>query len=262
MSRIRCCLLVIFCLLLAVQVDGQDEIAKGKQALENATDFPWYDAKTDSFKQVPLQKTKTPGSTNRKSNWQQNPPTARKGGTGGRTANLGTGAGASTGFSGFFWVLVGMMLLLVIGLLVWAFLRVESEDTSQVRKLVKRNEDDEERIENLPFEIRRTLGTMFEEAKLAYESGNYREAMIYLFSHMLIEMDRAHWIHLKKAKTNGQYLAEIRANMPLKNIFRHTSQVFEDVFFGQREINQQQFESCWNSLPEFDSSLKQAAEST
>ena len=90
-----------------------------------------------------------------------------------------------------------------------------------------------------------------------YQAGNYADAIIYLFSYQLMQLDRNRWIRLAKGKTNRQYLREIRkrrhreAAMDLQELSKETMVMFEDSFFGHHALDQQRFESSWNRLDEF-----------
>lgn len=243
--------------LFAIQPAVADDIGDGKKALQRSADFPWYDADSDSLKQVPLQQSAAPGSTQRNSTWSKSSSNSKSSST---PAGGGTPPGQAGDFSfmkAIMWVFVGLLLVAGVALLLWAFLRRESEDTSQIDRLLHINRNDAERIENLPFEIRSRSGNFYDEAKRAYESGNYREAMIYLFSYMLLQMDRQHWIRLSKSKTNRQYLREVSRHRQLAGIFRASLLSFEDVFFGNRDLERSRFEELWRSLTQFEQLMQQ-----
>ena len=114
-----------------------------------------------------------------------------------------------------------------------------------------------DRIEALPFLRQRAQTDLLGQARLHYEQGNYGEAIIYLFSHELVELDRANLIRLAQGKTNRQYLREARTHEPLRAILEHTMVTFEGVFFGRQPLDRAGFESCWRQLAEFDALVAQ-----
>jgi hypothetical protein len=97
------------------------------------------------------------------------------------------------------------------------------------------------------------------EARRAYEQGNFGEAIIYLFSHQLLQMDRRHLIRLTKGKTNRQYLREIGPRRTLRQLFEQTMVAFEDVFFGAHVLGRDRFEACWSQLNRFDQLVEEGA---
>ena len=96
---------------------------------------------------------------------------------------------------------------------------------------------------------------MWAQARTHYEQGNYSEAIIYLFSYELVELDRSALIRLAKGKTNRQYLREAAATRSMKPLLERTMVTFEDVFFGRRTLDRSGFEACWKQLDEFQSLL-------
>ena len=86
--------------------------------------------------------------------------------------------------------------------------------------------------------------------------GDYSEAIIYLFSYQLVELDRHHVIRLTKGKTNRQYLRETRAAARALHRSSETTMIaFEDAFFGHKTLTREQFEQCWQRLDEFQAEL-------
>jgi hypothetical protein len=200
---------------------------------------------------VEVQADKSAESLNRKSQWQSTPPTPWK------PWNLNLD---------WFWVLlrvVGIILLIaVLGLIVWllmrAFLNREAGlETAGGGSVADDPRGDVDRIENLPFQVKRPQSDLRGEAERNYREGNYREAIIYLYSHMLVQLDRHHVIRLTKGKTNRQYLREVRQRPALVPTFETTMIAFEDVFFGDHTLSRAEFEDCWQGLDEFERLLEE-----
>jgi hypothetical protein len=115
---------------------------------------------------------------------------------------------------------------------------------------------DVDRIESLPFKIRGAPSDFLGQARRLFEAGNYSEAIIYLFSYQLVQLDKNHLIRLAKGKTNRQYLREIRQRANLRTILEATMIAFEDAFFGRKALSKDRFESCWQRLDEFHHELE------
>lgn len=112
-------------------------------------------------------------------------------------------------------------------------------------------------VESLPFMADRSRGNLLGEARRHYQQGNYSEAIIYLFSYQLVELDRFALIRLAKGKTNRQYLRELGKSPPLRPPLELTMTAFEDVFFGRRALDRAGFEACWSQLPLFEQLVSQ-----
>jgi len=134
-----------------------------------------------------------------------------------------------------------------------AFLKGEQEQT-QGTKFIDTSSD-VDRVEDLPFQVRKPSGDFLSEAQRLYEAGKYSEAIIYLFSYQLVALDKRHVIHLAKGKTNRQYLRETRSRETIKLLLQRTMISFEDVFFGHHELSRERFEESWQKLDEFHQQL-------
>lgn len=158
-------------------VYGQDAIDDVKQALKNG-DFPWYDSRGDEIAPVELPAPKEAASKNRNALPKYVPKTRIRGPVGPRSDFFGLSVLA--------WVVIGLVIALVVGLLIWAFVKMENRPHKRSR--VKSESDSrtrEERIKELPFDLTKTKGDFREMAHAAYQSGDYRIAMTFLFSHVL-----------------------------------------------------------------------------
>ena len=67
------------------------------------------------------------------------------------------------------------------------------------------------RIESLPFPVQAAQYDLLAEARRHYQQGHYGEAVKYLFSYQLVELDKHKIIRLTRGKTNRQYLGEVGA---------------------------------------------------
>ena len=107
-------------------------------------------------------------------------------------------------------------------------------------------------VESLPFPVAAANSDLLAEARRHYQAGNYGAAIIYLFSFQLLQLDKRQIIRLTKGKTNRQYLREVGSRAVLLKLLEQTMVAFEDVFFGNRQLPRERFESCWTRLDEFE----------
>ena len=138
-------------------------------------------------------------------------------------------------------------------LLVWFFLKVLNQDPDSDEHVSQDDSQPDVRksqVENLPFQLDGPPPDLLSAARQAYEDGDYRQAIIFLFGYQLIRLDNIQAIHLTKGKTNRQYLREL-AGPNLRGILARSMVAFEEVFFGGLPLEQAAFESCWNDLEMF-----------
>jgi hypothetical protein len=216
----------------------EDPVPAGRDALRSGS-FPWYSDEDDAVQPITLPKVAKP---------------KKAGGT--------TGGGGSWGFSAiplFYMLKVLVIVLIVVAiaagifLMVRAFLERQGIYLSSVSEEVSRKvvSSEIDRIEELPFQVRRPQSNLLSEAELHYRQGDFNEAIIYLFSYQLLQLDKGHVIRLTRGKTNRQYLREARKNSSLGELLQKTVVAFEDVFFGNHELDRMRFEECWQGLPSF-----------
>lgn len=203
-----------------------DPVNDGRDALDHWFGYPWYDAKTDGVRRVEVTEPWNPS-------WNWNLP-------------IGSLLQVTA------WVVITLLLAGAAYLLIRAFLQREGRAQS--------SDDDiaggADRVESLPVpdvDRRRDLLT---EARRCYERGDYGRAIVFLFSHQLLQLDKHGRIHLARGKTNRQYLREIRSWPELRGLVEQTTLVFEDVFFGHHEVERPAFEACWSRLDEFDTLVR------
>jgi hypothetical protein len=204
---------------------AEKAVASGREALDRSVRSPWYDSKEDALR--PVQMLLMP--------------------------NLGW-LGVL-----IYWVIVGAV---AAGLLLVAYL--------VVRKLLNRDRRSgptkarvdpllaADRVEALPFLAERSRDDLLGQTRRHYQQGNYSEAIIYLFSYELVQLDKFALIHLAKGKTNRQYLRETARARPIDRMLERTMLAFEDVFFGSRTLDRAGFEACWNQLGEFENLVSDA----
>jgi len=151
------------------------------------------------------------------------------------------------------WSVIALVLGAMIFLLVRAFRERGKGAGGSALGISKSGADeDSRRVEALPLATVRRQADLVAEAEQEYRLGNYGQAIIYLFSYQLLQLDKRQLIHLSRGKTNRQYLRELSSRKALRRLVEQTMVVFEEAFFGQHTIDRCRFESCWTQLNEFE----------
>lgn len=236
---------------------GQRAVEAGQEALTAGSDFPWYDEENDTIRRIDVE-TPEEVATHRGSKWQAKPTQAPSANRISWLAGLFEAFGVI--LTWLLWVGIAAVFALLIFLLLRAFMNIGAEagaSSEGPEDEVSRTEED--LIESLPFQMKRPQGDLLAEARRHYEQGNYGEAIIYLFSYQLVQMDRHDIIRLARGKTNRQYFREVWPRPDLRKMFERTMVAFEDVFFGHHSLDREGFESCWVCLDDFHEHVEQAA---
>lgn len=253
MQRIARIITVCF-LFLAIPRIAVAEIDGIESAQKALRSQPWYDSESDGLKPIELAE----GEEVERADWRG---VKRPEWDWSTNMNLG---GITMGWLGELMKLMGWVALIaVLGLigyvLVKAFMDLEGTTaTSGSIDEMEEQQTHEQRVENLPVQLRQKKGDFLQIAREAYEAGNYHDAIIYLFSYRLIQLDRVGYIRLAKGKTNRQYLMEMTRTNDLQKILGQTMVAFEDVFFGKHDLTRERFENCWSRNDQFKTLLGEA----
>src|SRR5262245_28291486 len=243
-------LALLFVLVCSSFADAQNAANSDAKAVQDAKDilsgsgrFPWYDRGQDDVRRLHAVPRDAADSRNRASNWEKTPGTG-----GGRRMPRFSLFGSALQWLGL--TLLVVLLGVIAFLIAKTFLREEVSDQAVLRKVIE-SARDVDRVEALPFHVRKPSGDFLSEARRLYEAGEYSEAIIYLFSYQLVQLDRQHLIRLTKGKTNRQYLRELRQRPALRAILDTTVVLFERAFFGRKTLTREQFEEAWRQLEAF-----------
>ncbi len=256
-------LLVLMQPLALGQTGEEEAVSAGREALDQwwPWDYPWYDSATDGVRRMEIPEPR---------DWSWLWDWVRDLWPDWDLSWLwdwmaGWNWGSLLAMPRTFWEwFIRIALVLVVGLLVYLMVRavrkwqVGSGQSKADGKAAAEGED-AERIEALPFPVRPGRLDLLGEARRHYQQGNYRQAIIYLFSFQLVRLDREQIIRLTKGKTNRQYLREVGPRSALRRLITQTMVAFEDVFFGNRPLDRAGFESCWSRLDEFESLATEGA---
>lgn len=129
------------------------------------------------------------------------------------------------------WVMLGIGLLLVVALVLYAIRGVRQ---SLVRDAKAREEAalEEENI---------SATEALDRAQTQARTGDYRTAVRYLYLSSLLWLDERKLISYDRSLTNREYLDQVRSNAPLSQQLSPVVSTFERVWYGKREIAEQDF---------------------
>jgi hypothetical protein len=205
-------------------------IDSAKKPLSGSPEITWYDPQTDNFRAAKVEPPAPPRNSS-------NP-------------------GDMNWLMWLGWVLLALLLGYMIFLLVQTFLYREVQYRTEV---VHANVGGDiiARVEELPVALKKSPADYLDEAQRLYSNGDYAQAIIYLFSHQLLQLDRRHWLRLVKGKTNRQYLREVRRSASphagvLADLFEGTVLLFEEVFFGKRLPHKADIDAVWQKIGQFE----------
>jgi hypothetical protein len=145
--------------------------------------------------------------------------------------------------------------LILIGLLVYGFLQLES-DGGESDESAKKKRNIKDHIKHLPFEIEEQEGDFETFAEKSMREGDYSKAVIYLFADVLVSMSDSGVVRLQRGKTNRQYLNDIWDYGEIKPYYRQVMTAFEDAFFGKHDIEKDRAEECFAGRGEFEAALE------
>lgn len=165
-------------------------------------------------------------------------------------------------------VLVFLGWLVIAGLVAWiAIALILAYQRAELRMAEADDEANERaaiaRVEALPIALENRVEDLLAEAKRLYGEGDLARAIVYLFSHELVELDRCGLLRLVKGKTNRQYLRELKRSAQdrsrVSEIVERTMLMFEAAFFGAHPPQRPEFEVAWREANEFASLLTPTA---
>lgn len=227
--------------------DSQTAVEAGRRALANRGSYPWYDAERDAVRRIDV-RAPQPTAAHRGSTWESQPPPP--------TTWSPFWRQLWQVLSWIFWGLIVLLLAALIVLLVRAFLKREAQADELPSEINHEPRTAADLIENLPFQVPRPRADLLAEARRLYAAGRFDEAVIYLFSYQLVQLDQHQLIRLARGKTNRQYLREIWPRPDLRDLITRTMLAFEDVFFGRHPLERARFEACWSGLDDFHQRLE------
>jgi hypothetical protein len=210
----------------------------------------WYDADEQELVPVPV-KTRLPETQNRDSRWLPKPEKVKAPATAPAGGATGGATGGWTLANVFGWILLAVMAFALIGFLAFLFGQAEPDAMSGnpsggAATLPGVDDQTLERMKHLPSEVRRTDVNLRDETERLMKLGRLDEAIVLLFGHQLLMLDRCGALRLSRGKTNGRYLRETGGNAAdLHRYLRATVTAFESSYFGGHSPSVEQFDRLW-----------------
>ncbi len=219
----------------------------GAQALKDGK-FPWYSSESNSVQSVESSNKQSAASANRNSIAVQPPrPTVNRSTITDLLHAL---------YEKRIWLTIALIIA-IAALSIWFYMRFKTTGPDRQNGRAQDRESMEDRIQELPFTLPQSSNLNFEErARDAADHGDYTEAMMLLFSFVLLSLDRKGIIRLHRGTTNRQYLRQIRSHDHLPTVYKKIMIPFEESFFGGHHIDQITFEQCWNQIESFRNILR------
>lgn len=205
-----------------------------EEAFTKGGGAPWFDPDQDDVRPVPI-RNKPPHAKHRFSSWSWTEQPARNATPAQWPDWIGT---ALT------WLLGAALVALVVAIIYW-IVRYLRQRQAPLPDAGPGEEWGEEKIQELPFELASRPSDFMAAAREAFESGQWRQAVILMYSEQLMHLDRFEWIRLAKGKSNRQYLREIRSFPELRQLLRESVWLFEDVYFGDHEPTPDEARTMW-----------------
>ena len=256
---------------------GSEDIPSGQgdradvdtAAVEGAlSDTVWYDADERGLVPVFVEPV-VDDSLNRDSRWLPKAKRIKQPATKANT-NTAAGSGGGSGLFGsgltlgnlFGWFLLTALLAAAAGALIYAISRAEVDLTAGQRAKPSDlggtpDEQTIERMKHLPAELRRTDVNLRSEAERLMREGQYDQAIILLFGHQLLLLDRFGMLRLNRGKTNRKYVRETRAtDNDAAARLQDTVSAFERSYFGRHSIGQREFVELWHANEELEQEIE------
>ncbi|MDR1385347.1 MAG: hypothetical protein LBJ67_16080 [Planctomycetaceae bacterium] len=201
--------------------------------------FPWYSAEQDDSQFLPFPKEKPEKQWE---SWKWSP--------------WWNNFFAFLGSFGYGTLMVtAIIVLAIILLLAWYIVHRNSE---LFKKLWRKEEykERQRRIETLPEEARDMFDDLIGAAQRAFEAGQYRNSLIYYFSHQLVWLDTHQLIRMHKGKTNHEYARELKTAKGVLPYYEDTMALFESVYYGNHPITRLMFLGVWEHRHDFSVAVK------
>jgi hypothetical protein len=192
---------------------AHDALAKGK--------YPWYDAKTDTARPV-LPRWEWP-------DWN--------------FKGIPGGGALGSGLELIAWIAVTLALMVLIFLLFWLWRRY-GVDSARDEERAGSRIGSAARMEGLPAGLRPETDDPWTEAVRRRAAGDYAGAVICLFAHQLLVLDRLQQIRLVPGRTGRQLIRAVD-NRQYYTCVEPTLRLFEAVYYGHRAPSVEAFESVW-----------------
>ena|GEM_PF-1318257 len=214
--------------------------------------FPWYDAKAERVKPVlpspDLYSPRLDGFFRSIGRWFEG--VARWFRWLNRWKIPGVGAAGDLLVIGLF--LLGLTLVLVILLELLRRYRPAPADDALTRP--SKSTGTTARIEGLPAGVGFDVNDPLAEARRLRDLGDLSGAVVYLFAHQLLSLDRVKQVRLVPGRTGRQLVRSV-VDRNLRRCVEPTLRLFEAVYYGHHAPSPRGFEAAWALAQEFERHL-------
>lgn len=222
-------------------------------------DSVWYDADSKALLPIELRDQRT-DTMNRDSRWTPKPEGTKKAAPN-PTTTTGTFWGSMSWGNFFGWLFLVILMGGIVGLLVYVFANsaFDFRPSPIPQTLVGQRALDEQtkqRIAELPAELRDTDVNPRTELERLMQRGDFDRAIIFLYGHQLLLLDRISWLRLSRWKTNRQYVRETRGgDLEAGELLGKTVDAFERSYFGRHSLTRSQFDVLWQDNLRLEASV-------
>jgi hypothetical protein len=219
---------------VSVSVASQSPDAAPVRKALGTANYPWYDAASDSARPVwPPQE--------RDWDWLDRWLRGRRipGG-----ASLGADAGRLVAFT-----LAMLALAVLLGVLVVLWRQYQPEGQGWLA--TARGPGRAARIEGLPAGLDPAVDDPWNEVLRCRARGDYARAVVYLFVHQIVTLDRLRQVRLVPGQTGRQLVRSI-GDPQFRGWVQATLRLFESVYYGHRGATAQAFEPVWVAAEAFE----------
>lgn len=204
--------------------------------------FPWYDSSTDDFRPITPPKPPAP------------PPPPRPPRAGNWSPfKLGTINLQDLGRLIIF-ILLAMALMGLILYIARTWQRRLAFETVEEARKPTRVIGSVVRFDTLPTGLVVDESDPLETARRFRQKGELGRAVVFLFAHQLLMLDRLGMIRLAPGRTGRQLVRSINDESVRGGVGR-TLRMFEAVYYGHREPNEADFEALWAEAESLDAIL-------
>ncbi|TWU18360.1 DUF4129 domain-containing protein [Allorhodopirellula heiligendammensis] len=224
-------------------------------------DSPWFDSERGELRSIELRDNRV-DSKNRNSRWLPEPTQRPTKPSNSQSSSASTSPASSTGVSYFIgWTLLIAIVCGLVALLLYVFANSSFDFRNEMPIQTMASggvldEQTKQRIAELPAELRGTSVSPRAELERLRQTGDFDRAIIFLFGHQLLMLDRVGQIRLSRWKTNNQYVREtMQSSPPMGEQLRDTVAAFERSYFGKHPLTGEQFERLWQANLEMEATI-------
>ncbi|MDO5553457.1 MAG: DUF4129 domain-containing protein [Planctomycetia bacterium] len=148
-----------------------------------------------------------------------------------------------------------ILLTLLAIVIAWATYKLLTRKRLKTEDDRHSERDKLRRLETLLPEVRLEIDHLLDAAENAYAQGDLVHALVFYFSHCLIELDKHRLIHLQRGKTNHDYARELRRCPECLPFYESVMALFERTYYGNYPLDAADFHRVWQARTAFRATL-------